>query len=251
MKRNSTKPLRPRTQKRIAATSSGDLTANDVIANLFDLFEQLGLRNSQAATSLTDTAAIQITQHPLYEFASAIGELLTSWHQDPQFLDDDGNPRSIPLHAQQCSFRYLAKQAVPNLDESYLLSELQRLGVVSVDKAGFVTVHMRSFPAYEDKRLAIQHTLTSLDSFIRTLRHNLNSTPSNSDQLFHRIAQCYDFDSREIPALKIRVKRYGQTFLESFDDWLRRKTLPKQRKSSYGKRPTHVSIGIYLSIEDR
>lgn len=241
----------PRTQKTVTATSSGDLTANDVIANLFGLFEQLGLRSSQSVTSLTDISAIQISQHPLYQFAAAIGELLTRWHQDPQFLDEDGNPRTIPLHAKQRSFRRLAKEAVPSLDESYLLSELQRLGVVSVERAGYVSVHMRSFPAYEDKRLAIQHTLTSLDSFIRTLRHNLSSAPSNSDQLFHRIAQCYDFDSREIPALKIRVKRYGQTFLESFDDWLRRKALPKQRKSSYGKRPAHVSIGVYLSIEDR
>jgi len=53
------KTLKTSHTKRIAATSSGDLTANDVIANLFDLFEQLGLRNSQAATSLTDTAAFK------------------------------------------------------------------------------------------------------------------------------------------------------------------------------------------------
>jgi hypothetical protein len=108
---------------------------------------------------------------------------------------------------------------------------------------------MRSFPAYEDKRLAIQHTLTSLDGFIRTLRHNLDSAPSNSDQLFHRIARCSDFDIKEIPALKIRVKRHGQGFLESFDNWLIRKASTKPKKSSRGQKKANVSIGVYLSVE--
>ncbi len=101
---------------------------------------------------------------------------------------------------------------------------------------------------YEDERLAAQHTLTTLDDFIRTLRHNLDSAPSNSDQLFHRIAWNGNFDDREIPTLKIRARRHGQNFLESFDNWLTRKSLPKSRQ----KRPrssTHVSIGVYLTVK--
>jgi hypothetical protein len=107
---------------------------------------------------------------------------------------------------------------------------------------------MRSLPVYEDKQLAIQHTLTSLDSFIRTLRHNLNSTASNSDQLFHRVAWNGEFDARDIPTLKIRVKRHGQNFLESCDNWMTRRTKASKSVSSR-KKAVQVFIGIYLAVD--
>jgi hypothetical protein len=110
---------------------------------------------------------------------------------------------------------------------------------------------MRSFPAYGDKTFAIQHTLATLDGFIRTLRHNLDSPPSNADQLFHRIARRSDFDCTEIPALKIKVKRQGQSFLESFDNWLVRKALSPQQRPRPRHRTANVSIGVYLTIEER
>jgi hypothetical protein len=228
------------------ADSLREVTANEVIENLMSLFADLGIDIPSSASPVLDPAAAKEAVHPLYPYASAIGEMLTSWHQDPEYLDDLGNPIPIRLRGRRPSFHSLARRAVPKLNESYLLSELERLGAISRDQSELVRVHMRSFPAYEDKRLAIQYTLTSLNGFIRTLRHNLDSAPANSDQLFHRIALCNDFDFREIPALKIRVKRHGQSFLESFDDWLIRKA---SRKSSRSQKKACVSIGVYLSVE--
>jgi hypothetical protein len=251
MKKACANQITSRINKRVntPAASLHEVTANEVIENLFNLFEHLGIDIPGPTSPLPDATAIKNSLHPLYPYASAIGEMLTSWHQDPQYLDDLGNPTPIRLRGRRPSFHNLAQRAVPNLKESYLLSELERLGAVSIDQGNFIHVHMRSFPAYEDKRLAIQHTLTSLDGFIRTLRHNLDSAPSNSDQLFHRIARCSDFDIKEIPALKIRVKRHGQSFLESFDNWLIRKASTKPKKSSRGQKKANVSIGVYLSVE--
>jgi hypothetical protein len=229
---------------------SREVGVNDVVDNLFDLFAHLGIVIDRPVVDFADTDAIEKSFHPLYPHASAIGELLTSWHQDPNYIDELGNPRAIKLRGRSPSFQSLAQHAVPKLDFVYLLRELERLGAISVDLRNLIHVHMRSFPAYEDKRLAIQHTLSSLNGFIHTLRHNLDSSPSNSEQYFHRIARRGDFDSREIPALKIRVKRYGQTFLESFDNWLIRNSIPKVRKSGRGAAPAHVSIGVYLSVEN-
>jgi hypothetical protein len=234
---------------KIPADSLSEVTASEVIENLFNLFEHLGINIPSPASPLGDAVGIKNALHPLYSYASAIGEMLTSWHQDPEYLDDLGNPIPIRLLGRRPSFHSLAQRSVPKLNESYLRSELERLGAVSIDKSNLIHVHMRSFPAYEDKRLAIQHTLTSLDDFIRTLRHNLDSRPSNSDQLFHRIARCNDFDIGEIPALKIRAKRHGQSFLESFDNWLIRKASTKPKKPNRGQKKANVSIGVYLSVD--
>jgi len=224
-----------------------DVTADDVINELLSLFNDLGADVTDPISkneSLNDTTRSQT----LYAYASSIGGMLTFWHQDPEYIDENGNPRLIKMEGASPSFKSLARKMVPAIKDTHLLSELEKLGAVTIDTAGLINVHMRSIPVYEDKKLAVQHTVTTLYGFIKTLRHNLGSDPSNAAQLFHRIAWNDEFDRREIPALKIRAKRHGQNFLESFDDWMMSKAI-KPRKVSGRVRKAKVSVGIYLSIE--
>jgi hypothetical protein len=237
---NKAKSVRPRTN---------EVSANQVIQALLGLFEDLGVNASYKVSETLKLGTTKPTSHTLYQYASAIGEMFTHWHQYPAYLDEKGNPAQIKFGGKQPSFRSLAKLKVPTIDATFLLSELERLGAISIDENKLISVHMRSFPMYEDKRLAVQHTLTILNGFIKTLRHNLDSRNLNSDQLFHRIAANNNFDSREIPALKVRVKRQGQSFLESVDDWLTRKELPKTHKKKTRLKQSKVSIGVYLSVE--
>jgi hypothetical protein len=223
-----------------------EITVDDVIKDLLDLFAHLGLDSGRLAARVANFDPTAMASRQLYPHASAIGELLTAWHQNPEYLDDLGNPAPIRMGTRHRSFRHLASMTVPNVKPGTLLSELQQIGAVTIDTSGYIRVHMRSLPVYEDKRLAVQHTLVSLDSFIRTLRHNLNSTPSNSDQLFHRVAWNGDLDPREIPTLKIRVKRHGQNFLESCDNWMARRTKPSSNKKT---KRAQAFIGVYLAVE--
>ena len=87
----------------------------------------------------------------------------------------------------------------------------------------------------------------SLHSFMMTLRHNLESDPLNNDQLFHRVAWNGAFDRKLIPMLKIKLKRQGQDFLESFDNWMMRKTANRGSSSRRGGTEP-VFIGVYLAI---
>jgi hypothetical protein len=224
-----------------------EVTVDDVIKDLLDLFGHLGLDAGRLAARVVGLDSVTLASRRLYPHASAIGELLTAWHQDPVYLDSLGAPSPIRMRGGRQSFRHLADKTVPNMDPKTLLSELERIGAVTIDTNRYIRVHVRSLPVYEDKHLAIQHTLISLDSFIRTLRHNLNSTPSNSDQLFHRVAWNGDLDDREIPALKIRVKKHGQAFLESCDNWMTRKS--ESSTSSRKRKRAQVFIGVYLAVD--
>jgi len=226
-----------------------EVTVDDVIKDVLDLFAQLGLDAGRLAARVVDLDQTAIRSRRLYPHASAIGELLTAWHQDPQYLDSFGNPLAIRMRVGDTSFRRLARKTVPSISPETLLTELERIGAVTRDAHGRIHVHMRSLPVYEDRHLAAQHTLTSLDTFIRTLRHNLGSSASNSDQLFHRVAWNGEFDAREIPALKIRIKRHGQNFLESCDNWMSRKKKPSTPISTNKRRTAQVFIGLYLAID--
>jgi Family of unknown function (DUF6502) len=226
-----------------------EVTVDDVIKDLLDLFHQLGLDASGLADRFVDVDAATTTSRRLYPHASAIGELLSAWHQDPEYLDPLGSPKPIRLRGGRVSFHKLANKNVPNIDSKSLLSELAQIGAISIDDNEYIRVHTRSLSVYEDKHLAIQHTLISLDSFIRTLRHNLNSAVANSDQLFHRVAWNGDLDIREIPMLKIRVKRYGQGFLESCDNWMTRRTKSSKSSSRKKGKRAQVFIGVYLAVD--
>ena len=226
-----------------------EVTVDDVIKDILDLFAHLGLDAGRLASRLVDLDPTTIPSKHLHPHASAIGELLTAWHQDTNYLDGLGNPERLKMLARRRSFRKLAEMTVPNMDPKTLLTELQQVGAVTIDVNGYICVKLRSLPVYEDKQLAIKHTLASLDSFVRTLRHNLNSAVSNSDQLFHRVAWNGDFDAREIPTLKINVKRYGQNFLESCDNWMIRRTKSSAHKSRTKRKPVQVSVGVYLAVD--
>jgi hypothetical protein len=239
----------PRTSIKKRRTTPREVTVDDVIKDLLDLFSHLGLDAGRLASRVVDLDPATIPSNHLHPHASAIGELLTAWHQDTKFLDDLGSPVRLKMHSSRRSFRRLAEMTVPNMDPRTLLTELQQVGAVTIDTNGYICVQLRSLPVYEDKQLAIKHTLVSLDGFVRTLRHNLNSAASNSDQLFHRVAWNGDFDAREIPTLKINVKRYGQNFLESCDNWMMRRTKSSAYKSRTKRKPVQVSVGVYLAID--
>jgi hypothetical protein len=226
--------------------SLGDVTIDDVIKDLLDLFRDLGLDAGRLAARIVDVDSANMASRRLYPHAYALADLLTAWHQDPKYLDEFGSPLPIKLRSRGRSFRHLADKTVPNVDPGSLLSKLEQVGAVTIDSSGNIRVQMRSVPVYEDKHLAIQHTLISLDSFIRTLRHNLDNSPSDSGQLFHRVACNGNFDAREIPALKIRVKKHGQNFLESCDNWMTRGAKSSMRASK--KKRVQVFIGVYLAV---
>jgi len=224
------------------------VTPDDVLAALLDLFGKLQIEPSDLASRVSSLDP-KLLAHRLYSHTAAVGELLSQWHQDPEYLDESGAPLPIKLRGRGSSFYNLARDSAPDLEPSTLLAELKRVGAVVLDQRRFVHVRMRSLPVYKDDRLAIQHTLMSLHSFIRTLRHNLDSDPSNTDQLFHRVAWNGAFDSKLVPMLKIKLKRQGQDFLESFDNWMMRKSKNCRSGARRGGSES-VFIGVYLAVGD-
>ncbi len=235
-------------QPRLPPRLSGEISTDDLIRELLDLFDCLGLDSGQLVRRVSGVDRAQRNQvHNLP--ASVIGDLLTVWNQDSKYVDVYGDPMPIRMKGRIRSFSKLAQQCAPNMNENQLLLELKRLRAVRVDKDGFIHALSRSIPVYEDKRLAALHTLGTLHGFIRTLRHNLNSETSNSDQLFHRIAWNRQITAREVPRLKIWLKRHGQHFLESADNWMIRNARRSEPKRRDGKDNAQVSIGLYLAVD--
>ncbi len=255
------KPTRATSGKRSEMTRSSAISAraqltsasriaavDDLIKELLALFARLELDAGQLINRVELIhRARQVMRQTAPRF-SELSDLLTLWHHGPKYLDSAGNPVPMKMSGGRNSFHKIASIAVPNVPAAELLRELVRLRAVRIDKNGIIHAKTRSLNIYEDKRLGALHTLSSLRGFINTLRHNLDSAPANSDQLFHRIAWNGEFDKQKIPQLKIWLRRHGQNLLDSIDIWMMNKTAP--RSGARRKKAVRASVGIYLAVDD-
>lgn len=231
------------------SSASRDAAVDDLIKDLLALFGRLGIDHGQLINRLE---FLHHTSHNVRQTAprfSELSDLLTLWHQDPTFLDSAGYPVPMRMSGGRNSFRKIANIAAPSVSEAELLRALVRLRAVRIDKKGIIHAKTRTLNIYEDKRLGALHTLSSLRGFINTLRHNLDSAPANSDQLFHRIAWNGEFDKQKIPQLKIWLRRHGQNLLELIDIWMMSKTAP--RSGPRRKNAVRASVGLYLAVDDQ
>jgi len=241
---------RVRKEKSQQEPRSREITVDDVIRDLLILFKLLNLDSSHLIKRVQDIDPLTVNPIKPLPRASVIGELLSLWHQDPQYLDQLGNPVPIRMEGSAPSFRALAKKAVPNVNAKQLLFELDQLGVLAIDGHGLIRARTRALPVYRDRELATTHTLNALRGFIKTLSHNLLRSPSNSDQMFHRIAWNGDLNKQDLSRLKIWMERHGQDFLESADNWMINNSKAKRGGVKISRRANQVSVGIYMTVEE-
>ena len=82
-------------KKKIEAKRPRYVTVDDVIGVLLDLFEQLQIDAPHLASRVKSIDHTALASHRLYHHTVAIGELLSAWHQNPEYLDNLGNPLPI------------------------------------------------------------------------------------------------------------------------------------------------------------
>jgi hypothetical protein len=127
-KSQSKRPSRPVNPKEKPRPLLREVTVDDVIKDLLDLFSHLGIDAGRLAARVVDLDPVALASRQLYPHASAIGELLTAWHQDLKYLDERGYPSPIKMRAGRNSFRRLAektpKPSYRSSDESGLLRSM-------------------------------------------------------------------------------------------------------------------------------
>lgn len=234
--------------KALVSTQRGRLASisiDDVLSALADLCGSLHIDSSNLTSQLG--ARRNARARPRENiFSAEIAQVLATWHQDPEYLDPSGTPRILRMRGRR-SFRELSTKAVPNVEPQTLVKALERAGAITIGKDGGISAQTRALYVYEDKILAAEYTLACLLGYIHTLTYNLRNKASMGKQLFHRMAWNGDFDSRSLPLLKIKVRRQGQAFLESLDNWMLRKS--KQSDKERKTKKLQVFVGVHLSVE--
>ena len=171
--------------------------------------------------------------------------VLTVWHQFPEFTDENGLGRPLPLVGRTRSFAALVARALPRSKPGHILTALESLGAVKRLENGSVLPLSRSLIVRKRTQMPMHGGLQMLDALVSTIHFNgvQNRARKPGRGLFERAVLCERFDLRHLRALDALVRTHGQALLEFLDNWFsHHEASPKTSKRNVG----HAGVGIYV-----
>lgn len=168
--------------------------------------------------------------------------LLRVWSQDPEFVDENGQPKRLSLDAGAGSFRALLRRAKCSHASRRTLEQLQSLGSVQLCNQGKrVRLLSNVLIVVVGNRFVVAPSIDSIRRFAETIEHNLCGGTRPGEGRIHRWAACDALDPAQVEEIQRFVRSNGQTFLEALDEKLisSARTKGRRRGISYG-------VGLYV-----
>jgi hypothetical protein len=166
--------------------------------------------------------------------------LLSGWHQDPTYVDKDGEPRVLAPNGQVPSFRSLFEEYGGDTPEQTLLRELLKAGSIEKDEEGRFIARRRYHMPVEMDPGSLRFFGNNLYDHGNTLCNNVTGSPDK------RRLEGFAVDDRIDPSAVEEFKTYldvrGQQFLEEVDDWLSQHRLDS---NSTNITPVRLGLGVY------
>jgi hypothetical protein len=153
-------------------------------------------------------------------------EVICMWRRDVELVDQNGEPKPLPVSSARASFEILCNKANCRHPTSQILNALLEFGAVSIDGDGQVRSETPTFllgRATRGGRLATDALIKHLEGFLRCVHQNVCSVSGNGKPKFDRA--CTVTVALELePIFDRLVQRRGQEFIDSIDEWLERNT---------------------------
>ncbi len=171
--------------------------------------------------------------------------VLSGWHQDAEFTNEDGEPLALPPTGPSPSFASLFSRYGGDTPEQTLLRELRKAGSVGENHQGeLLPLRRYHMPSAIDEG-AIRFFGTNLFDHANTLSNNL-ATDKRPKRL-EGFAVEPKVDARHVEAFHQFLDQRGQQFLEEVDDWLAQHRLESDDANAS---PVRLGIGVY-AVEGR
>ena len=166
--------------------------------------------------------------------------LLSGWHQDPAYLDDDGNPLPLPPRGTNPSFESLFDTYGGDTPEQTLARELLKAGSIEEDSDGRYVAKRRYHMPVEMDTGSIRFFGTNLYDHASTLSNNV--TGDSSERWLEGFAVDDRISPAAIEAFRAYLDERGQQFLEEIDDWLSRHRIENDDTETT---PVRLGLGVY------
>ena len=172
---------------------------------------------------------------------------MSGWHQDPDYLDDTGKPRVLPLEGPAPSYQDLVKRYGGDVPGVTILRELKRTGAIRVDEGDNAEALRRNYRLDIAEPEALTRAGSVLADIGHTVTHNLYHD-AKEESRFEARATNTNIPAAAMPAYREFIYRESQVFLETVDEWLTRHELAA---ADANETPVQrVGIGMYWIQSD-
>lgn len=174
-----------------------------------------------------------------------LNRVLSGWYQDKDFVDEQGQPKLIPIDEGDINFTLLARRYGGDLPTSALLKELKRVGIVE-EIQGKLRVLGRYFVVDATDPAALLRAGSVIQDIAKALEHNLYKANSQKGQTkrFERRASNPQMPLQVVAEFRKFVENEGQAFLERIDAWLTEHE--NESDDSQAKTTLRLGVGAYL-----
>lgn len=172
--------------------------------------------------------------------------VMTLWHDDTAYVDEEGEPRKIKATGPEPSFEALVHKVDPTLDPDRVLDYLMRDRVVGQDGNWYVPQH-RGVVLATDAGPAAFRTVRVVSAFLRTCEHNLDLDPADRlHRWFERISENRDFPVSKLAEFSAFLEQHGDPFLKLMDTYMRGCEAAKEP----GEPTIKLGVGVFRYHED-
>lgn len=178
-----------------------------------------------------------------------ITRILTAWHSDAEFSNNQREPQPLEVEGDQASFNSLVQRFGGDVPKQALLKEMLRVGVIERLDDGRVIAKSRFyFPAQSDPQ-ALLRAGAVISELGETLFHNLymaddSKTAIKFQRRFERRASNNLIDAKYKKAYYAYLEKEGQEFLERIDAWLSEHEC-KQESKNKSSETVRLGAGVF------
>jgi len=177
--------------------------------------------------------------------SSRVAQVLSGWHVDPDFLDEDGQPAVLSMNGEQRSIAALLKRYAGDLPHGAFLKELQQLGLVEKKGNDGFRVLARDYLRGAADPDIVRQLGVALRYHGETLAHNVN-TERTEPARFEGMASTPRLAPRYARAFAKFAAARGQVLLEEIDAWLVRHEIKETEKKGADTHGVRAGLGVYL-----
>lgn len=187
-------------------------------------------------------AVIAGDESPLDEKGNRAARVISGWRQDPQFLDEQGQPARLPLKGDGATFETLVKRFSGNMPARAVLDELERVDAVIRTTDDQVQLNTLSYLPKGDEQMKLHMLGTDVSELVATIDHNLEV---NHEHAYFQRKVSYDNLPQQVLARFHQISSAkAQALLDELDRYLARRDRDTNPAVKGTGRHT-AGIGIY------
>ena len=176
-----------------------------------------------------------------------ISQILTGWHVDPEFTDENGQPKVLPATGPKGSLPSLLKRYAGDLPHGAIRKEMQQRALIEEQNDGSFRVLRRDYVFSELAPENVNRLGVALHDHAATLEHNLNEERLAVPR-FEAIADNVCVKPSTYRAFHKLVEERGLSFLEEMDGWLSENETETSTDSN--ARTVRLGVGVYLIYDE-